>query len=990
MQQQTQASPSTKSSAVSEYLAELAKQTSGDIRTDRYSRVLYSTDASIYRVVPLGVVLPRNSEELQAAVELAAKHQVPILPRAGGSSLAGQAVNEAVVLDLTRYMDSVLEVNAEEQWVRVQPGVVLDVLNMQLQQHGLQFGPDPASSNRAAMGGIVANNSTGSHSITYGMTADHVLETQVFLSDGSAANFGPIEKDQLEAKRQLGGLEGEIYQAIAQLVTKPENRKAIQAATPRHWRRCGGYNLDRLATGDFTFQNPQDPRFNLSKLVCGSEGTLAVMNEIKVNLVPIPKHTALAIIHFEDIYEALAAVPTILEVEPTAVEMLDDMGLTLCRKTRQFAPLLNNFVEGTPNCILITEFYGESDAELRHKIDRLKEHLHSQNVPVGAITEALTTRQKLDVWEVRKAGLGLLMSLRGDHKPIPFIEDSAVPVEHLADYVTKVEQFCNELGSKVAYYAHASAGCIHIRPLLNTKAAEEVAKLPKISEFAVDLLHGYDGVLSSEHGDGRARSWINERFFGPELYGLYREVKGAFDPHNRLNPGNVVNAPAAKMTENLRFGADYSTQQVNEHLDFSSDQGFHRAVEMCNGAGICRKTTAGTMCPSYMVTKEEEHSTRGRANLLRAALSGSLPREELTSARMFETMDLCIECKACKSECPSSVDMAKIKFEFLAQYFEKNRVPLRTRMMADIAMASRIFSRPILAPLVNGFLGLRPISILLDRCIGFSQNRPIPKFASQPFTAWFKKRAKKTGRKGKVVLFNDTFNTYNYPHVSIAATELLEAAGFEVVLPGHYCCGRPMISKGLVEKARAAARGCVEKLSPFAEQGIPIVGLEPSCLLTLRDELLCLLPDEPRTQAIAENAYLFEEFIAKLADEGSLDLDFQDATRKVLLHGHCHQKALVGTESSKRTLGAAGCEVEEVDSGCCGMAGSFGYEAEHYETSCAMGERRLLPAVRAAEPDTTIVAAGVSCRQQIKQGTGRQALHPAQVLHEAYFGNAER
>ena len=512
-----------------------------------------------------------------------------------------------------------------------------------------------------------------------------------------------------------------------------------------------------------------------------------------------------------------------------------------------------------------------------------------------------------------------------------------------------------------------------------------MAKLPTISKFAVDLLHGYDGVLSSEHGDGRARSWMNERFFGPELYGLYKQVKRAFDPHNLLNPGNVVDGPA--MTEDLRYGADYEVMPIKEHLDFSGDQGFHRAIEMCNGAGICRKATTGTMCPSYMVTKEEEHSTRGRANLLRAALSGRLPNEELTSKRMYEAMDLCIECKACKSECPSSVDMAKIKFEFLAQYYEKNPVPMRVRMMADIAWASRIFSRPLLAPLVNGVLAFKPVSVLLDRLFGFSRHRSLPKFTSQPFTTWFSKRGKKTGTRGKVVLFNDTFNTYNYPHISIAATEVLEAAGFEVVLPGHYCCGRPMISKGLVDKARAAAADCVEKLSPFAEQGIPIVGLEPSCLLTLRDELLCLLPDEPRTQAIAENAFLFEEFIAKLADEGSLDLGFQKASRRILLHGHCQQKALVGTGPSKQTLGAAGCEVEEVDSGCCGMAGSFGYESEHFELSQAMGERRLLPAVRAAGEETTIVAAGVSCRQQIKHGTGRQALHPAEVLHEACCRN---
>jgi FAD/FMN-containing dehydrogenase/Fe-S oxidoreductase len=967
------------SDAVQEYLAELTRTTGGDIRTDRYSRVLYSTDASIYQVLPHAVVLPRSDVELQAAVELAAKHRVPILPRAGGSSLAGQTVGEAVVLDLNRYLQQILEVNQEERWVRVQPGVVLDALNIHLRSYGLQFGPDPASSNRAAMGGIVGNNATGSHSIRYGMTADHVLEAGVLLSDGSSAHFGPLENGSLEQKTKLSGLEGDIYRQIAALASDERKQAIIRDGTPRHWRRCGGYNLDRLISGGVSYCGEPDTRFNLAKLFCGSEGTLGVMHEIKLQLVPVPRQTALAIVHFEDIRAALSAIPAILETDPSASELLDHLGISLCRQQPNFARMLETFVEGDPNCVLITEFYGESDPELRHKIDHLRQHLKSQGVPVTAVTEAFTAEQQRTVWELRKVGLGLLMSMRGDHKPIPFIEDSAVPVEHLADYVLKVEQFCNDLGTKVGYYAHASAGCIHIRPLVNTKAAEEIEKLPKIAQFAVDLLHGYGGSLSSEHGDGRCRSWLNEQFFGPELYGLYREVKRIFDPHNLQNPGNIVDGPS--MTEHLRFGANYQVLPLEEHLDFSSDQGFHRAVEMCNGAGICRKTTAGTMCPSYMVTKEEEHSTRGRANLLRAAFSGTLPPEEFTGKRMYEAMDLCIECKACKSECPSSVDMAKIKFEFLAHYYEKHGVPLRARLMADIARISR-WNSGLVAPLVNWLMGRKSLRWLMERTLGVSRKRQLPKFAREPFTSWFKKRGPQPSKEKKVVLFNDTFNTYNYPHVSIAVTELLEAAGYEVILPGHWCCGRPMISKGLVDKARAAARDCVERLAPFAEQAIPIVGIEPSCLLTLRDELLMLLPDEPRTKTIAENAYLFEEFIAKLAEEGSWPFDVPTEAGRILLHGHCQQKSLVGTGPSKKALGLAGCEVEEVDSGCCGMAGSFGYEAEHYEISQAMGERRLLPAVREAPDDTIIAAPGVSCRQQIRQATGRTARHPAEILHE--------
>ncbi len=969
--------------AVVEYLAELAKVTGGDIRSDLYSRVLYSTDASIYQVLPLAVVLPCSVEELHAAVELAAKHRVPILPRGGGSSLAGQTVSEAVVLDLNRYLDKVIEVNQQEQWVRVQPGIVLDPLNNHLRTTGLQFGPDPASSNRAAMGGIIGNNATGSHSIMYGMAADHVLETEMILSDGSRASFGPLENDSLDHKAHLPGKEGQIYRALHQLVSQPENQKIIRNGTPRHWRRCGGYNLDRLVFEGISYLGETDKRLNLAKIICGSEGTLGVMHEMKLGLVPVPQKTALAIVHFEGARAAMSAVSTILETHPSACELLDRLSISMCRNVPQFARMMESFVVGDPAGVLLTEFHGESESELSHKIDHLCQHLKGQGVPVTAVTRAMTAQQKKCVWDVRKAGLGLLMSIRGDHKPIPFIEDSAVPVEYLADYVLEVEKFCNDLGFRVGYYAHASAGCLHIRPIINTKAAQEIEMLPKISEFAVQLLRGYGGVLSSEHGDGRSRSWLNERFFGPDLYGLYCQVKQIFDPENLLNPGNIVSA--RPMTENLRFGTDYKTLPVQEHLDFSHDQGFHRAVEMCFGAGICRKTTAGTMCPSYMVTHEEEHSTRGRANLLRAALSGAMPQEELTSPRMYEAMDLCIECKACKSECPSTVDMAKIKFEFLAHYYAKHGVPLRARMMADIARLSR-WSSGIFAPLFNRILGSMPVRWMMEYALGISRKRTLPQFAREPFTTWFKKRGMSPPASKQVVLFNDTFNTYNYPHISIAATELLESAGYEVILPGHYCCGRPMISKGLVDKARAAAQDCVEKLAPFAEQGIPIVGLEPSCLLTLRDELLMLLPQEPRAKKIAENAFLFEEFMVQMVERDELKFDSPTTAEKILLHGHCQLKALAGTESSKQALGFSGYEVDEVDSGCCGMAGSFGYEAEHYEISQAMGERQLLPAVRAAE-DAIIVASGVSCRQQIVHATGRRALHPVEVLHDLYFSD---
>ena len=966
--------------ALTDFLHALRKESQGEVRTDDYSRVLYSTDASIYQVMPHGVFFPASREDVHAAVTLSAEFGVPLLPRTGGSSLAGQAVSEALVMDFTRHLNRILEVNEAEGWVRAEPGLVLDRLNKNLEPAGLQFGPDPASSNRAALGGIVSNNSTGSHSICYGMAADHLHSMNVVLSDGTQVHLGPLEAKALEQKLKLSGLEGSLYRRMVELTRSPDNRKTILEGTPRHWRRCGGYNLDRFIGEGPSFKVPRDDRFNLAKLVCGSEGGLAVIQDVTLNLVPVPAARALAIVQFGSTLEALRRVPDILEADPSAVELLDNLGLRLCKEVPKYARLLQTFIEGDPDCILITEFYGGGEAELRSKIENLRTLLVRRGHK-GGVLPVLDPARQVNVWTVRKVGLGLLMSIKGDHKPIPFIEDAAVPTEHLAEYVRKVDDFCTERGTRVAYYAHASAGCIHIRPLINAKLAAEVAKIPEIIDFAVDLLQGYGGALSSEHGDGRARSWINERFFGPDLYRLYREVKEMWDPRGLLNPGVVVDAPPA--TENLRYGADYEVVPVELNLDFSAEHGFDRAVEMCNGAGICRKDTTGVMCPSFMVTREEEHSTRGRANALRAALSGVLPHEELTSARMYEVMDLCVECKACKSECPSSVDMAKIKFEFLAQYHAKHGTPLRTRLFGDIARFSRLASGA-LAPPINGILGSMPVRFALDRGLGISRQRKMPVFARKPFTKWFKQRPQRTQERERVVLFNDTFNTFNEPHVAIAAVEVLEAAGFEVILPGHRCCGRPLISKGMVKKARAAARDTVERLAPYAKAGLPIIGLEPSCLLSMRDEYLYLLPDSSEAREVAHQAVLFDEFVARLADEGRLSLSFTDEAREILLHGHCHQRALAGTESTLKILALPEhYHAREVDTSCCGMAGSFGYEKEHYEISRKMAERRLVPMMRSTSADTLVAAPGTSCRHQLQHCGITHPLHPAEVLRDA-------
>ncbi len=1011
--------------ALPDFLNSLKKRVDGELRTDEYSKIFYSTDASIYQMTPHGVLLPKSRGDVQAAVEEAAKFKIPLLARTGGSSLAGQAVNEALVIDFSRHLNEIIEVNREEKWVRVQPGVVLDVLNLHLQKYGLQFGPDPASSNRAAMGGIVSNNSTGSHSIMYGMTADHVLEIKALLSDGSQAHFRALDDDLLAQKKKSGGLERALYQKISEIAA--ENRETILRGTPKHWRRCGGYNLDRFIEGA-NFRGPQQPGFNLAKLLSGAEGSLGVITEIKLNLVPRPKKTALAIIQFESLFEALSAVPTILEVQPSAVEMMDNLGLTLCREVPQYARLLKTFLSGQPNCILITEFYGESDKELKQKVEQLEQHLRREKVR-AELVPALEKWRQDNVWTVRKVGLGLMMSIKGDHKPIPFIEDAAVPTEYLAEYVTRIEKFCNDLGTNVAYYAHASAGCIHIRPLINAKDARDVEKLPKIGRFSAELLGGYGGSLASEHGDGRCRSWLNPYFYGEALYNLYKEVKQAFDPHNIFNPGVVVNPQ--DITENLRYGEKYSAVQLQTKYDFSADEGFDRAVEMCNGAGICRKTTTGTMCPSFMATQEEEHSTRGRANALRAAMSGKLPTNELTGKRMFDVMDLCVECKACKAECPSSVDMAKVKFEFLAQYYDKNKTPLRSKVFGNIARISR-FGAGRLAPLINSAMKTGLARKIAQSLLGVSAERTLPPFAKQPFEKWFEAHtrngsvkdaqkapllsfrrnlfnppgknvlaaskenykkdassmiiqgAQNLASKKRVVFFNDTFSSCNEPHIARAAVNLLEKAGYEVILPGHRCCGRPMISKGLAEQAKKLADETVRVLDVYARQGLAIVGLEPSCILTLRDEYLYMTSDREAAKRVAKQSFLIEEFLTDAAENGEAALKFSQGACKILLHGHCHQKSLVGTGQVKNMLNLLPeCEVEEVDSGCCGMAGSFGYEAEHYDVSIKMAERRLLPKVREQADDTIIAASGFSCRCQIEHGSGRRAKHPIEILNEA-------
>lgn len=963
-----------------DFAAALRPRLDGDLRLDPMTRAIYATDASIFQVQPVGVLIPKTMDDVQAALEVAGECRVPVLPRGAGSSLAGQTVGAALVIDCTKHLDGILEINAEEQWVRVQPGVVLDHLNTVLAPHNLMVGPDPAPSSRATIGGMVGNNSTGTHSILYGNVINHLHAIRALLPDGTYADFDAVDEAGWQSRLKRGGLEGDIYRGIDTLLR--EKGEIIERDTPKHWRRNSGlrieYLLDHIHThlGDVT-----NTTRNLAHVLCGSEGTLAFSSEIKLGVVPRPKMTALGVVHFHTRDEALRATTTILETKPAAVELFDGVAIEQTRKAPGFAPLLT-FLEGDPGAILITEYYGETDKELRSRLEELERVLNRARQGY-AIVRAMTPEEKYKVWTVRKEGLGLIMGVKGDYKPLAVIEDASVPVEHLADYIADLDALMTETDTKAAYYAHASAGCLHVRPFFNLKEQREVGKLREISMGSMQLVAKYGGAISSEHGDGLVRGWLNPYFLGPDLCNVYRDIEQIFDPNGLLNPSKVFDTPP--ISENLRISPTYTTIPMLEELDWSTEGSFAQAVEMCNGNGACRKLQSGTMCPSFMATREEEHTTRGRANALRAAMSGEVPKEEFTSERMYEVMDLCVQCKACKTECPSNVDMAKIKTEWLNKYWEANGLTRRAKLFAHQPQMARRFNGGAKAGFVNWVNRFGPARKIMQKTVGISAKRPLPKFAREPFTKWF--ASFDWPEEGTpVVLFADTFNNYNHPEVARAAAEFLQRTGHRVIVAeAGACCGRPLISKGLVTEAQAQALRTVDLLYSYAEQGWTIVGLEPSCILTFSDEYLTLLPGDPRTIQVAGATTTFEEYVMRLADGDRLDnVAWKDETRHVLLHGHCHQKALVGTGPSERCLSLPpGYTVETLDTSCCGMAGAFGYEAEHYDISVQMAERRLGPAVRAAAKDTLIAAAGTSCRAQISDTTGRVALHPAEILRNA-------
>ncbi len=944
---------------------ELKWKISGEVRFDDRARALYATDASLYEIKPHGVVLPKTVEDVKAVVAVANTYNLAVLPRGGGTSLAGQAVGEAIIVDFTKYMDKVLELNLRERWVKVQPGVIRDNLNDYLKPHKLQFTPDVSTTNRSAIGGMVANNSAGTRSIKYGKAVDQVIAMTVMLADGSIVELKEINANELQQKLRLETTEGNIYRAVHHIVTQHANE--IQQRFPKVMRRVGGYNLDEFV----------GKPFNLAKLVSGSEGTLAIILDITVKLFPVLSHKCMALLHFESLRDSFQVVPFINEHKPSAVETLDDVLLELGSQNPALASLMT-WVKGKPKAVLIVEFDGESEEEMLEGLRNMQADSRITSKCYHTHT-AMSTKEQGDILELRKAGLGIYYTIKGDAKPVAFIEDAAIPPEHLADYIPEVLELCNKHGVKAVMYGHASVGVIHVRPILNMKNAEDLKKFKRISEETFTLVKKYGGSWSGEHGDGLVRSYQNKKLFGDTLYNAFREVKYAFDPKNLLNPGKIVDAQE-DITENLRFDKSYKGLPLETIFDFSADGGFLGAVEMCSGVGACRKTTTGTMCPSYMATRDEDHSTRGRANILREAMTGKLPGG-LTSKEVYDVLDLCLECKACKAECPSRVDMAKLKYEFLQHYYDAHGTPLQARAFAYSYLTSPLGRT--FAPLANKVLPLRGVRWLLEKTLGIDKRRIMPRYAEQSFEQWLrehKKAIKIDATKPKVALFADTWTMYHEANVGIAATEVLEALGYQVEHIPYQCCGRTLISKGLLREAKKLAQKNVQTLQGYLQHNIPVVGLEPSCVTAFQDDYRDLIPSE-KTEAVANHVKMIDQFLAKEWTSGRLEPStiFNKTNTPVMLHGHCQQRAIMGTKATQAVLSWVSQDVKEVDSGCCGMAGSFGYS--HYEVSMQSGERRLFPAAR--EHAGEIVACGFSCRHQIKDGAKKEAKHVVEIMRGA-------
>jgi FAD/FMN-containing dehydrogenase/Fe-S oxidoreductase len=925
----------------------------GYLRTDEASRALWSTDASIYLRRPVGVVVARSEEDVKLALEAAREIGLSITPRGTGTSLAGQATAPGLALDVSE-MQRVFELDPEERYCSVEPGTIQGELNALVEPHGLVFGADTSTSDVATLGGMVGNNSAGMRSIVYGTTADQILSLRCLLASGETVEFRALPRE--EAKRRSRHADAEARLLRGALGIGERYEEEIKRRFPRMIRRVSGYGLDALV----------DPEtLDLTRIICGSEGTLAIVTRAEFRLAELPPQRAMASFQFGSLAEAARATVELLKENPSALELLDDIAIGRARASSAYAGS-TRFVQGDPKALLLVEWSGTKE-ELDERFTGIEELAHE--VGASVVTPLRTKGEMAQTVKLRKSTLPILLGTTDREKPVAFVEDAAVPPDRLEEFITRFREIVERNGTWACFYGHASVGCLHVRPALDTSDPEGVGRMRRIAEEVADLVVECGGSISGEHGDGLARSEFLERMYGPEILRAFAEVKALFDPEGVLNPGVIVAPPS--MDRQLRIGPGRRRLSVNTGLDFSDQGSFAAAVELCNGSGFCRKKTGGTMCPSYMVTLDEHDTTRARANMLRSVIDGTLPPEELTGEGMKEVMDLCVGCKACKTECPSQVDVASMKTEVLYQMGRKNGFSLRQKAAGHIRRGLALAA--LFPSLYNAASDTR-LARRAAALAGIDPRRTLPGVARKTFSRRFPSLPQGAG-PAEVALFNDTWNEYQRPEIGAGAVRVFAAAGAKVLLPKVVCCGRPMLSEGLVDEARRNARRNLDLLSPLVERGVPLVGLEPSCILTIRDDYRKLLPDDGRVEKLAGATRLFEEALLELEPELPLA-----GGAPVLLHGHCHQKALVGTGPTEEALALApGADVEVVDSGCCGMAGLFGYEQGHYEVSMKMGERRLFPAVRGAE-ERVVVASGTSCREQILDGTGRRALHPAEYL----------
>lgn len=965
----------------------LQESLEGELFTDATTRRLYATDASAYREIPVAVAFPKSEYDIAGLIRFATENKTSLIPRAAGTSLAGQVVGGGIVVDVSKYFHRIIEINTLERWALVQPGIIRDDLNQYLQPHGFYFAPETSTANRAMIGGMIGNNSCGSNSVVYGSTREHLLEVTGLLSDGRKVTFGPIPTDSFFTKVNDTGnsLETKLYQHIHRVLSDPANIREIEKEFPRNSvvRRNTGYAIDMLAR--MQPFNPGGEPFNFSSLIAGSEGTLAFITSAKIRLTPLePPHKRLVCIHCRSIDESLRANLVVLKHRPSAVELMDHYVFEATK--RNIGQIENRFfIEGDPQAILVAELTRPSEeqviADATALINDLKGHKLGYSWPIVGGADIKK------VWNLRKAGLGLLSNVPGDPKPVPVIEDTAVDVQDLPAYIADVGEMLKKHGLYSVHYAHAGSGELHLRPIINLKQKEGIRLFRTVAEDTAALVKKYRGSLSGEHGDGRLRGEFIPLMIGRHNYELIRELKNVWDPQNIFNPGKIVNTPP--MDTHLRFEPDQVTKEFDTILDFSENQGLLRAAEQCNGSGDCRKTelSGGTMCPSYMATRREKDTTRARANILREMITRSDKSNPFAHPEIGEVMDLCISCKGCKSECPSNVDMAKLKQEWQYQYYREKGIPFRSRMIGNFALGMKLaYALPWAYNLV---FNNKALGGMAKSMIGFAPRRSMPHISPLSWKKWFKTSFKPTVQQPvkTVYLFVDELLNYNEADIGIITVKLLDRLGYRIEVLDHHESGRSFLSKGLLEEARALARKNVAVFKDRISHDTPLIGVEPSAILTFRDEYPDLLRGEEKEAAkkIGFHTLMVEEFLSKELDAGNIDLkQFRDQKLLIKLHGHCQQKALSTLTHTKKILTRMGNhQVHIIPSGCCGMAGSFGYEKEHYDISMQIGELVLFPAIRKLPDDVIVAAPGTSCRHQIKDGTGRKSFHPVEILWNA-------